>query len=606
MTSTTSLRGSYMPYDISTNRWYTATQLIGYLQRLADQTPEGDPRQRDYLTELSGVFERRYRETGNLQDLEAAVQAIEKALSFFSADRDSAGSLTTQHERVPPVETAQDAVSLTPADQSDRPARLQRLSQILAYRYRILKDPNDMERSIRSGQEAIELTPMDDFLRASRLQHLALCFQIKYREERTDPKDLQAMHQLYGASFQTQGPPQNPEESWRAALCWAEFSLEFQDIHLLDAYLAAFQLLPDILWIGHPSHIREDTLRKLGLADATSRATRACIGASNFTAAIELLEQGIGTIFQQILQVKPDRRELPPAHARKLQELSSKLDSHTYDGPTDLYRQRKELLEDIRSQPGLEDFLRPKPYKALSHASQGGPVIILSSHTDGSDVFIILNPTSDPVHLKFSNVSSHELTAQRKLLMDVLGRCNVRRRGDSTSTRLYAYQEGFMSKTTDQCFAELLAWLWMNVVNPVYEALKSAVVATYQGIFRTAAACMFSRNSVHPFIHRNISISPGCLYKEAIQQSAKTDCCCSNTHRSRRNQSSQRGRARSPENPFSGVQSPMPGRGTSNPGGCSAPAAGLLLGTFSLSRKARFERTKYKPSPPLRRQPGAT
>ncbi|KAJ7855781.1 CHAT domain-containing protein [Mycena leptocephala] len=68
---------------------------------------------------------------------------------------------------------------------------------------------------------------------------------------------------------------------------------------------------------------------------------------------------------------------------------------------------------------------------------------------------------------------------------------------------------------------------------------------------------MFSRNSVHPFIHRNISISPGCLYKEAIQQSAKTDCCCSNTHRSRRNQSSQRGRAGSPENPFSGVQSPM-------------------------------------------------
>ncbi|KAJ7501789.1 CHAT domain-containing protein [Mycena galericulata] len=280
------------------------------------------------------------------------------------------------------------------------------------------------------------------------------------------------MHQLYRASFQTQAPPQNSESAWRAALSWAQFTLEFQDTHLPDAYLAAFQLLPDILWIGHKSP--EDIIRRIRLPEATSRAIRACIRASNVTVAIELLEQGIGTIFQQILQIKPDRRELPPGHAKKLQELSSKLDSQTYDGPSEFYRQRKELLEDIRSHPGLENFLQIKPYKALSHASQGGPVIILSSHTDGSDVFIILNPTSEPVHLEFPNVSSHELTTQRQLLMDVLGNCNVRRRGDSGSTRLYANREGF--KTVDQCFAELLAWLWIEVVKPVYETLKSVRV----------------------------------------------------------------------------------------------------------------------------------
>ncbi|KAJ6582255.1 hypothetical protein B0H19DRAFT_1229295 [Mycena capillaripes] len=445
MTSNTSLHGSFMSYDISTNPWYTG---------LIDKIPEGDPKRREYLTELSTLFERRYRETGNLQDLETAIQKIEEALCFSPAPADrepqSVASLANQHRSVsqdlkeiePAEKTARDAVNPIGADHSHRPARLERLSQILNYRYMIFKDPNDLARSIQSSQEAIDLSPLDDYLRAARLQHLAWCFQFKYREEGKDPKDLQAMHQLYGASFQTQAPLQNRENSWEAALSWAKFSLEFQDIHLHDAYLAAFRLLPDILWIGHRTHLREDTIRKLGLADATSRATRACIWASDIPTAIELLEQGIGTIFQQILQVKPDQRELPPAHAKKFQS-------------------------------GLEDFLCPKPYKALAPASQGGPVIILSSNTDGSDVFIILNPTSEPVHLAFPNMSSHELTAQRKLLLDVLGRCNVRRREDSTSARLIAHREGYISKPTDQCFAELLDWLWLNVFKPVYVALKS-------------------------------------------------------------------------------------------------------------------------------------
>ncbi|KAJ7501788.1 hypothetical protein B0H11DRAFT_688191 [Mycena galericulata] len=172
MTSTTSLRGDFN--NVSSNPWYTATQLATWLQGLVDKTPAGDPRRRAYLTDLSAVFKRRHTETGNLQYLEAAVQAIEEALSFFSAD-DSAGSLITQHPNMSQdledleyaLQTAQDADILTLADHCDRPARLEYLSQLLVCRYRISKDSNDMERSIRCSQEAIKLTPMDDYLRAS-------------------------------------------------------------------------------------------------------------------------------------------------------------------------------------------------------------------------------------------------------------------------------------------------------------------------------------------------------------------------------------------------------------------------------------------------------
>ncbi|KAF7350257.1 hypothetical protein MVEN_01329200 [Mycena venus] len=444
-----------------------------------DKTPAGNPEQQEYLTELSKLLGQKYVETSNLRDLKAAIKAIEKALNIISTDPESSGSFLPQDvimseqvdKIVPAVHAAQEG-NLTAADHHDRAARLQFLSELLASLYKTSNDPHDMQRSIQCGQQALDLTPVDDSYRASRIQQLASCFQLKH--SRTgDPKDLQTMHQLYDASFKTQTPPESPTESWRAAISWDSYSFQFQRTHVPAAWVAAFQLLPDILWIGDDLSIRLNGIHRLNLGYATSSATTAWLGQANVPAAIETLEQGIGTIFQQILQLKPDTSELSPEKANKLQELSSKLYQETTDELSSVASQRKKLLQEIRSQPGLESFLRPKAYKALAQASQGGPVIILSTYSDHSDVMIILSPTSDPVHLQFDNVSREELNAQRTILKKLLGRCNVRRRGESASTRLFGIQEGFVTETTEEGFAELLAWLWTNVVEPVYKVLES-------------------------------------------------------------------------------------------------------------------------------------
>ncbi|KAJ7476523.1 CHAT domain-containing protein [Mycena latifolia] len=620
---------SFWPFPLHINPWYTPAQLEVVLQGHLDKTPPGHPDRRVYLSEMSGVLRRRYQETGDLQDLDAAIQKIEEALGVIPADHPAqpiylndlskslseryrrfgrlrdleaalendkkvleltqkednerprrisclATTLMTRYTRLgdlgdleaalqrcqevvdlthpsdinrpdylerladaldrrfrrlggqedfdrgsqlsqeahhitvtdfrlrggPPdnhrdatrlrgladsmlyqsktlkdiedaVQKAREAVNIiTSANAPERARCLHSLSVALGHRYSILKDPQDIEESIESSREAVELTPADSSDRAARLQHLARFLQIRYRMSR-HPRDMQAVHLAYNESFNTQAPPSNPEASWKAALQWALFSMEFQPARCPAAYSAAFRFLSDLMWMGHDIPVRQEALRRLKIGPVTSQATEACIKFSNLTSAIEIMEQGLGTIFQQILQLKTDTDELPVEQAKQLQELSYKLYSGTTDDASKVARQRQELLEEIRSQPGLKFFLLPKPYKVLCQASQGGPVIILNSGFYSSDGIIILNPTSEPVHVPLPKATTNELKRHRSSLKELLERCNVRTRGDSAATRLFGGPEVFSSKTTEQCFAEMLTWLWTRVVSPVYKALNS-------------------------------------------------------------------------------------------------------------------------------------
>ncbi|KAJ7794916.1 CHAT domain-containing protein [Mycena leptocephala] len=131
------------------------------------------------------------------------------------------------------------------------------------------------------------------------------------------------------------------------------------------------------------------------------------------------------------------------------------------------------MLEEIRNQRGFEYFLLPKSYDVLCHASQGGPVIILSCHQEYCDAIILPNPTSDLIHVPLQNITSDLLKSQRDMLKDLLIRSNVRNRGQSSSSRIFAGHENFSKKPTQECFEDMLEWLWIHVVHPVYRVLKS-------------------------------------------------------------------------------------------------------------------------------------
>jgi hypothetical protein len=259
-----------------------------------------------------------------------------------------------------------------------------------------------------------------------------------------------------------------PELSWQQALRWASFAEEFQLSRCISIYKIAFDLLPEILWIGHPISVRHDALRRLDIPSATSGAVRACIRLSDLPTAIEFLEQGLAIIFQQMLQLKTDVDLLPPEQAQEFRNLSSKLYGEQSAQPIQIVEARNRLITSIRNQSGFEYFLLPKSYDALCRASQGGPVVILTSDQDCCNAIIILNPISEPIHVPLPNITVAELNRQRDTLRELLGRCDVRYRGEP---RFYR-RECFWYKPNHECFEYLLNWLWNNIVEHVYGALK--------------------------------------------------------------------------------------------------------------------------------------
>ncbi|KAJ6569787.1 CHAT domain-containing protein [Mycena vulgaris] len=474
------------------------------------------------LRNLAVAFTLRYHKLGNLKDLEAAQKNYQAAVELTPEPPLQNLAYRDRYQRLGEVmylqaafQTFQEAVEKTPAGHLDRAAHLHRLAVLLGERYQRLADLNDLKAALRLDQEAVDLTPDAQSIKALYLQHLAALFKAQYQRA-GDLEDLEAALQTYQAALEMtphdhpewagrlQGlamcfgdryrrlkEPQDlesvrthykgsftrmtstPELSWKAALDWASFSEDYQLTDTLPAYLVAFQILPDILWIGNSIPVRHDAIRRLDIGQVTSTAARTCIHLSNLISAVEIIEQGLATTFQQTLQLKTDIDSLRPDYADTLRKLSYDLYSGTSStSPRDLANERHDLLDDIRRQPGLKYFLKPKPYNVLCHASQRGPVIILNSHKNACDAIVILNPITGPVQIPLPNVSPEVLESQRALLNKLLRHYNIRIRGESESSRLFGHKEWFISKSSTESFKELLSWLWTHVVAPVYKCLS--------------------------------------------------------------------------------------------------------------------------------------
>ncbi|KAJ7736600.1 CHAT domain-containing protein [Mycena maculata] len=451
-------------------------------QEAVDLTPANHPARAGRLQSLAVSFRDRYQRLGELKDLEASLQQNQEAVDLTPADHPDraprlqslAVSLRDHYQRLgdltdleAAMQKFQAALDLTPADHPDLAYRLQGLAGSFTDRYEKLGELKDLEAALQKAQEAINLTPADHRGRAGRLQSLAASFRHLYARFK-EPKHLKLVHTHYSDSFNTQAPS-DPEPSWTAALSWALFSKEFEPAHCLTAYSAAFDLLPQLLWIGHTIPVRQDTIRRLDVGYVTSTATRTAITLSDLISAIQFFEQGLATAFQQMLQLKPNFDVVPSEQAKTLQKLSYELYSGTSDNPSRVARERQELLQKIRERPGLEHFLLPQPYKVLCQASRGGPVVMLNSHENGCDGIIILSPMSDPVHVAFLNLTLDLLKFRQKALKELLRHFNVRTRGEPVSTRMFGHREGFRSRPIEEHFTDLLTWLWNNVVEPIYQ-----------------------------------------------------------------------------------------------------------------------------------------
>ncbi|KAJ7442391.1 CHAT domain-containing protein, partial [Mycena galericulata] len=412
-------------------------------------TPSGHYHQLRQLQNLGGLLAQRYQRLGDLKDLKAALEIREEAVKLTPLGHpDRAGrledlgvSLTHRYQRLgeskdleAALQSLQDAVDLTPPGHPYLGRLLNDLSTVLTDQYLRFGDLKDLEAALQKTGQAVELTPSGHPDQTGLLQNLGVSLTHRYRRL-GELKDLEAIHTHYTQSFKI--PSSTPENSWKQALNWAAFAAEFQPSDCIPAFQAAFALLPEMLWLGHSIVVRQSAIYRLDISGATSTAIQTCIDLAQLQTAIEILEQGLSTIFQQMLQLKTDVDVLPPHQAKKLIELSSQLYSGTFTDPITIAEDRNKLLKDIRRQPGFEYFLLPKSYNVLRHACQGGPVVILNSHKDHCDAIILLKPTSQPVHVPLPIVTVALLKSQHGMLKELLGCCGVRYQGQSWFSRLF-------------------------------------------------------------------------------------------------------------------------------------------------------------------------
>ncbi|KAJ7291497.1 CHAT domain-containing protein [Mycena rebaudengoi] len=375
----------------------------------------------------------RYERLGDVKDLEAAVR------------------------------NGQAVVEQTPEGHPGLAKHLNSLAVLFQYQYQRSGDVKDLNAAVQNDQAAVAHVPEGHPDLAVHLQILAASFINRYQRS-GDVKDLEAALSSYSNSFQSNSS--HLATSWYSAFDWASLAKVYRPSDIPRAYSAAFHLLPEILWIGSPISARQDVNMRINVTQGTSDAINGCIDSLNLPLAIEILEQGLGTTFQQLLQLKTNLDFLPQEEAEKLKLLSADLYSGNAQHPQRVAADRNTLINEIRNRPGLENFLLPKPYRDLCQVSEHGPIVILNSHHDHCDSIILLNPASDPLHLSLPLVSVNHLKAQKSLLRDLIKGRNMRSR-ELPQARLYGYQEGI-----EVGMDGFLSWVWTCIVQPIYVALN--------------------------------------------------------------------------------------------------------------------------------------
>ena len=227
-----------------------------------------------------------------------------------------------------------------------------------------------------------------------------------------DTKDLEETFTLY-----TQLTDVSQAVSFAALECakqWIEAAEECKYDTAVFAYQTFLRL-----GIHHlatlPSLRQRLALLKMLMASTAVDAFSACVRRGNFTSAVELLEQGRGVFWSQLICLRSplddviasgDRgKELAEKFTRLTCSLRSVLDtspmleSH-HNLACSLVTQLQDVVTDIRKSPGLSRFLQPPLFAYLQIVAASGPVIIVNASQYGCDALIVL-PDQDPIHVAF-------------------------------------------------------------------------------------------------------------------------------------------------------------------------------------------------------------
>jgi tetratricopeptide (TPR) repeat protein len=501
-------------------------------------TPDSHPHKPMYLNNLGNSLHLRIRHLGNLTDFDDVISQIQAAVDLTPDDHpqkpmylNSLGlSLETRFKRLEnladlndAITQLQSAVHLTPDSHPNKPVFLFSLGHCLQTRFERFNDLDDMNNAIAQHQTAVDLIPDSHPDKTAHLINLANSIRVRFHRLNQSQDAEMAIRLLSAAAMNPIGPA---SARFRAAERWISIASTLDHPSLLDTYECAVNLIPLVAWLGLPLVARHQHLAKMG--GIARDAAAAAISLEQYEKALEWLEQGRSIVWTQILQLRTpvdELREVNPDLADRLLKTSRLLEQRS--GPSGIsdeavqsieeqgrqYRsltmEWESIIEQVRSLPDFEDFLRPPSSYHLINAARNGPVVVLNIAAKSCDALAILPGLDDIIHIPLPNITSERVTELRDELKDFLHSSGVRSRGKRAAMRV-------TEEADAQTCQHVLAELWDNLVYPVLSSLAFSVRVSQEHLSKVADSDISSltQTCFPAFGGAPLDRWPSCLYMQ--------------------------------------------------------------------------------------------
>jgi hypothetical protein len=243
------------------------------------------------------------------------------------------------------------------------------------------------------------------------IENLTICLEAKFKAQ-GDQSILEEIFSLY-SSLSNFSSTTTSLRSFKATQSWVRYAKKYNHHSSIIAFSTSLALLSRLVATEHATSYRHELLKGNApnlAADAFSYTARRHRG--ELTTAIELLEQGRGILWTQLMDLRTPVEDLAASgdHGRNLAqsfvELNARLRASVEDiSPSReslatgvLMKEREALVEKIRGVPGFSRFLLPPLFSDLQRAAQNGPIIIVNASEYSCDA-VIIPCSAAPIHI---------------------------------------------------------------------------------------------------------------------------------------------------------------------------------------------------------------
>ncbi|VDB83404.1 unnamed protein product [Peniophora sp. CBMAI 1063] len=479
-------------------------------QRVIELTSNDDPDIPSRLDTLGLLYGLRYDHSDDLdsEDVEHAVTSHRRAVALTPEGHSEKPNLLLHlgmalldrfdaHEDVVDLDDAlraqERAIEILSATNSVAPSNLSTLGVSLNLHYDYSGDVHVLDLAITAHRRATRLMRDGDPSNVTYLYNLGCCLASQLHVDPSEGVFNEAISCFTAAASQRFGNSTERIRASRRAVLLHHDHPEYSTPETkLLAFSLHFDIIPELVWLGHGVKRRFEESENLG--ELVNQSVGEAIRTGNLPRAIEWLEAGRYLVWSQVLslrspldeveRLRPDlshtlrdiqaqlQQSVQMSFSRKLSFSLGKPDPAVLDHnkAADVHRnlaiEYDHVLAEIRRQPGLEDFMRPKRFSAISSSLTllSGPVVFINAYGKRCDA-VVMFPNRSPISVALSELTLVEAEKLRSVWSAYLRQRNVRERATS-----------FVSDDDDVDgldgpVVRMLEYTWTWVVSPILGSL---------------------------------------------------------------------------------------------------------------------------------------